>query len=384
MSRQTNAVAIVQNLSAQNTVLERLKVLGIAVQAVPDCLAAMGLVKGGEVDLVILVDCHGQFDALDTMRVLKSLRTDRYLPVAAVACAAAPASGPSRADLVEAGFDDGDLESLRCRLLALGRLKSACDQLRQVQGELSKTLARENGLLAQLREDNRDLKVRCITDGLTSLYNYRYLMEWLRTEFKIGRRYGHDLSMVIVDIDHFKVVNDECGHPFGDFVLKEVAVILKHCARESDLVARYAGDEFALVCPRAGHKESNAVMRRILAACRRHEFQYKGKRVEVSLSLGAATYPEDPEVVSPEMLVYLADQALYHSKRRGRNCGTAWHEIEPETRTQIRREIRGACHPLLADDARGRLELAAAARLVEPVTEPTSLRADPPEPDAKS
>ena len=386
--RQTNAIAIVQDSSARQALVERLKALGVTIQTVPDCLTAMGMVKSADLDLVILVDCHGQFDAMDTMRVLKSLRTDRYLPVV-MATGEGAQSGPGRAELVEAGFYDvlpegGDIETLRCRLLALSRLKSACDQLHQVQGELAKTLARENGLLSQLREDNRDLKVRSITDGLTSLYNYRYLMEWLRTEFKIGRRYGHDLSMIIVDIDHFKTVNDECGHPFGDFVLKEVAVILKHCARESDLVARYAGDEFALVCPRAGHKEAGAVLKRILSACRRHEFQYKGKRVPVTLSLGAATYPQDPEVVSPEMLVFLSDQALYHSKRRGRNCSTAWHEIDPDTRAQIRRELRGTCHPLLADDAKSRLELAAAARLIKPVTEPTSLRTDQPEPEAKT
>jgi diguanylate cyclase (GGDEF)-like protein len=370
MSRQTNALAIAQSLSAGQAVLERLKTLGIDVQTVPDCLTAMGLVKGGDVELVVLVDCPGQFDTLDTMRVLKSLRIDRYLPVLVLTCSE-QAEVLNGAELIEAGVDDVlpvdcGLETLRCRLVALARLKSAYDQLRQVQTELTKTLARENGLLTQLREDNRDLKVRSITDGLTALYNYRYLMEWLRTEFKIGRRYGHDLSMIIVDIDHFKIINDENGHPFGDHVLKEVAVILKHCARESDLVARYAGDEFALVCPRAGHKEVQAVIKRILAACRRHEFKHKNKRVSVSLSLGAATYPQDPEVVSPEMLVFLADQALYHSKRQGRNGGTAWHEIEPETRAQVRRELHGPCHPLLTDDPKSRLELAAAARLLEP------------------
>jgi diguanylate cyclase (GGDEF)-like protein len=389
MSRQTNALAVIRNPSGRLSIVDKLKSLGATVQTVPDCLSAMAAVKGSDLDLVVLVDACGQFDALDTMRVLKSLRTDRYLPVVMAGCAGtADEASASAAGMVEAGFDDVlptecDLETLRCRLQALERLKGACDQLRQVQGELAKTLARENNLLAQLREDNRDLKVRCITDGLTSLYNYRYLMEWLRTEFKIGRRYGHELSMIIIDIDHFKNVNDECGHPFGDFVLKEVAVILKRCARESDLVARYAGDEFALICPRAGHKETHAVMRRILVACRRHEFLYKGKRVEVSLSLGTATHPLDAEVVSPEMLVFLADQALYHSKRRGRNCGTSWHEIDPETRAQIRRELRGTSCPLLADDPKSRLELAAAARLNEPVAEPTSLRDVRPSPPSE-
>jgi diguanylate cyclase (GGDEF)-like protein len=387
MSRQTNTLVIVQDPSARQNVVERLKTLGLAVQTVPDCLSAMGLVKGGDVDLVVLVDCPGQFNTLDTMRVLKSLRADRYLPVMVVAGPApSPAMpGDTHATLLEAGVDDVlpvdcDIETLQCRLLTVERMKTACDQLRQVQGELAKTLARENSLLAQLREDNRDLKVRSITDGLTALYNYRYLMEWMKTEFKIARRYGHDLSMIIVDIDHFKTVNDEHGHPFGDFALKEVAAILRECARESDLVARYAGDEFALVCPRAGHKDVQAVMTRILSTSRKHEFVHQGKRVEVTLSVGCATYPEDAEVVSPEMLVFLSDQALYHSKRQGRNCGTAWHELDPDTRAQIRRELRGTCHPLLADDPKSRLELAAAAHLLDPAPEPSPLRADEPHP----
>ena len=312
MSRQTSTLVIMPDPSSPHRIVERLKVLGATVQTVPDCLTAMGLVKGGDLDLVVLAGCSGQFDVLDTKRVLKSLRTDQYLPVAVVAGREPSEDGtPSRAAMLEAGVDDVippdcDIETLQCRLLGLARMKGVCDQLRQVQGELSKTLARENSLLAQLREDNRDLKVRSITDGLTGLYNYRYLMEWLKTEFKIARRYGHNLSMVIVDLDHFKAVNDEHGHPFGDHVLKEVAVILRQCARESDLVARYAGDEFALICPRAGHKEVHAVIKRILVACRKHNFEQNGKRLKVTLSLGAATYPEDPEVISPEMLVFLS------------------------------------------------------------------------------
>jgi hypothetical protein len=99
----------------------------------------------------------------------------------------------------------------------------------------------------------------------------------------------------------------------------------------------------------------------------------------MTLSLGTATYPQDPEVVSPEMLVFLADQALYQTKRQGRNGATAWHEIDAETRMAIRRELRGPGHPLLAEDPRSRLELAAAARLVGTAAEPTSLPSPPPD-----
>jgi diguanylate cyclase (GGDEF)-like protein len=355
--------------------------VGATVQRAPDCLTAMAVVKNDHVELAVLADCRGQFNPLETARVLKSLRRDRYLPVVVVA-GNGLAEGPALEGLED--IDDVlgpevDEQALRWRLQALLRAKSTNDQLREVRSELEKTLARENALLEQLREDNRTLKVRSITDGLTALYNYRYLMEWLKTEFKISRRYGHPLSMIIVDIDFFKRINDTYGHPFGDLALKETAVILKQCARESDLVARYAGDEFALVCPRTGHKEIAALAKRILVASRKHRFESKGERVPMTLSLGTATYPDDPEVVSPELLVFLADQALYQTKRGGRNGVTAWHEIDPETRFAVRGELKGPNHPLLANDPKSRLELAAAARLVGNAAGTTSFCLRPPD-----
>jgi diguanylate cyclase (GGDEF)-like protein len=383
MSLQASILAIVAESPEFESFVAKFETLGLTVHVVPDCLSAMGSVKAGEFDFVVLADVPGPMDVVDTTRLLKSLRTDQYLPVVVVTHATTAAQ--RRKDLLAAGIDDllqldADEETLWLRLQPVLRLKSVCDQLRQVQAELTRTLDRENSLLKQLREDNKTLKVRSITDGLTALYNYRYLMEWMKTEFKISRRYGHDLSMLIMDIDFFKRVNDESGHPFGDLVLKELAVILKQCARESDLVARYAGDEFAIICPRAGRKEVQALARRILTACRKHAFLCGEHRVEITLSLGTATYPEDAEVVSPEMLMFLADQALYQTKRQGRNGVTSWHEIDPQTRLAIRRELHGAGNPLLADDPKSRLELAAAARLVETPAEMTSLR--PPCPDA--
>ncbi len=367
MPQPLKILAVVGEGPQSNPLVEQLEAAGACVRVATDCLAAMALVKSEDLDLVVVTEPEGRLDLADTARVLKSLRTDRYVPV--VGIVSRGLTPERREAILEAGVDevltaDADAETLAYRLHAAMRLKAVYDQLYRLRGELDQTIAREAALLKQLREDNRALKVRSITDGLTALYNYRYLMEWLKTEFKISRRYGHSLSMAIVDLDHFKSINDQHGHPFGDYVLKEVAVILKRCARDSDMVARYAGDEFALVCPRTGRKEIAALARRILATCRKHRFRAQDAVVPVRLSIGTATYPEDAEITSPELLVFLADQALYQSKRRGRAAATAWHEIDADTRLAIRRSLLGQETTLLTEDPRSRLELAAAARLL--------------------
>ncbi len=383
MAERLRVLVRVGERNAREHLVTGLERLGAAIQEAPDCLTAMAIVKSGTVDVALIGGEQGGFDVLDTARVLKSLCPDRYLPVLAIVGRRLDEEARGRllaGEVDEVLGPDFDEALLQCRLHGLLRLKNAHDQLRKVRAELERTVARESQLLKQLREDNRNLKVRSITDGLTALYNYRYLMEWMKTEFKISRRYGHSLALMIADIDHFKRVNDEYGHPFGDEALKEVAVILRQCARESDLVARYAGDEFALVCPRSGRKEVRSLARRILVATRRHRFVCKGQRVPLSLSIGTATYPEDPEVTSPELLVLLADQALYQRKRQGRNGVTAWDELDPESRLAIRRDLHGPGHPLLAEDPKSRVELEAAARLAGMAARPTSPRSAGPSP----
>ena len=323
----------------------KLLALDCELTLAPDVLSAMAALKAQAVDLVLLDDNPREFFTADAVRILKCLKPAAFLPV--LCLFAAPVSPERRAAVLDAGADDllaGELEPLelhaRIRKL-LGLIRLYQDFL-QSRTQLENALSRESQLLRQLRSDNRQLKQRSVTDGLTSLYNHRYLMEWLKTEFKITRRYGHPLSFVMVDLDHFKQANDLHGHPFGDYCLKEIAVLAKTAARDSDLVARYGGEEFAIVLPRSDRDMAHAFAQRLGAAVRAHTFEHGARRIQLTVSIGHATYPLDAEITAPEILVYLADQALLQAKNSGRDRVVAWHEIDLEQRVKIRQQLTGA------------------------------------------
>jgi diguanylate cyclase (GGDEF)-like protein len=164
-----------------------------------------------------------------------------------------------------------------------------------------------------------------ITDGLTGLANHKYFHEALAAEVNRARRYGHPISLVLVDIDHFKSYNDTWGHQAGDALLRSLAAIFKAAARENDLVARYGGEEFAFILPQTDKRQATALAKRLCRtverrACDGEEVLPGGR---LTISLGVAAYPED--VLHATELVGLADQALYRAKHLGRNQVQAWH-----------------------------------------------------------
>jgi len=311
----------------------------------PDVLSAMALLKTEEIDLALL-DSHADgLSVTDAVRILKCLQHTVIMPVM---CLLPEDATPAlRADVLDAGGDDCvlgtiDATELQARVRKLLSIRILHQDFLHGKTQLEGALSRESQLLRQLRSDNRQLRKQSITDGLTSLYNHQYLMEWLRTEFKIARRYGHPISFAMADLDHFKQINDQYGHPFGDFILKEVAVIAKMSARESDLVARYGGEEFAMVLPRTDHDMARVFAERFHEAVGRRTFQNATNKATLSVSIGLATYPHHAEITSPEMLVYLADQALLQAKASGRDGIIAWHDLDVEQRAMIRRRLSGA------------------------------------------
>ena len=157
-----------------------------------------------------------------------------------------------------------------------------------------------------------------VTDDLTQLYNSRYLNQVLRRETKRASRSGRPLSLLFVDLDGFKSVNDRHGHLCGSRALVEAAAVIRRSARETDMVSRFGGDEFALVLPDTGGEGAFAVGERIREKIAAHNFLAgDGLDIHLTVSVGVATLPD--AATSSEELVQAADKAMYQVKDSGKN-----------------------------------------------------------------
>jgi diguanylate cyclase (GGDEF)-like protein len=157
-----------------------------------------------------------------------------------------------------------------------------------------------------------------VTDHLTHLYNSRYLMQVLRRETKRAFRGGHPLSLLFLDLDGFKGVNDVHGHLTGSRALIEAALVIRGSARETDVVARFGGDEFSVVLPETHAEGARAVAERIRERIARHRFlEGDGLDLRLTVSVGIATLPD--AAASADELLRAADAAMYRVKDHGKN-----------------------------------------------------------------
>lgn len=167
-----------------------------------------------------------------------------------------------------------------------------------------------------LEEANERLAKLAVTDGLTGLWNHRRFREELESVFSRARRSDESLSVILLDVDHFKLYNDAFGHPAGDVVLQQVARVMRTTCRQHEAVARYGGEEFAIVLPGGTSEDAIGAANRVREAICDAEWPER----EITASLGVATIR--PGDVSPEDVLQRADAALYASKQNGRNCVT--------------------------------------------------------------
>jgi diguanylate cyclase (GGDEF)-like protein len=169
--------------------------------------------------------------------------------------------------------------------------------------------------LIREREQQRQLAVR---DGLTGLYNRRAFNELLERAIAAeDRREGGQLGLVLLDIDHFKRLNDTYGHQAGDAALVSLAALLKDHPRRGDQAARYGGEEFVVILPDLDAERSLQAAERLRQAIEKHRFVYDGGRIRITASLGVAVWPHDGK--DAEALLSAVDRSLYVAKERGRN-----------------------------------------------------------------
>jgi diguanylate cyclase (GGDEF)-like protein len=165
--------------------------------------------------------------------------------------------------------------------------------------------------------ENARLYRLSITDSLTKAYNRQYLYQRLPDELERSRRYGDPLALLLLDVDHFKKLNDTWGHPAGDFILKELVRLVHQAVREVDGLVRYGGEEFLLILPKTTAAGAADVGERIRSAVEQASFLWSDQKLQVTVSVGASSVagPSDTD----EQLLKRADDALYEAKAGGRN-----------------------------------------------------------------
>lgn len=243
---------------------------------------------------VVLLDIElPDIDGFEVCRRLKLSRETAHLPVVFVS--GRYLDEESRVQALEIGGNDFvtkpySAAELAARVAVMVRIKKAEDALRE----------------------------RAVTDDLTHLYNRRFLFERFEEEFSRARRYKTPIGCLIVDVDHFKEVNDNHGHLAGDTVLREVAAVLDGYARKEDIVGRYGGEEFLYVLPHTDLQGTKAFAERLRGEVKKRRFRYGEVAIQITLSAGVAAYPACP-AESPDDLVKAADDALLKAKRKGRD-----------------------------------------------------------------
>lgn len=217
-------------------------------------------------------------------------------------------------------LDPGEIKPYSTLLLeanqALADLQLSNEQMLL---EMREAKERSEHLNSELKEANSKLKELVYRDGLTGLYNHRYFQESLSSELARAKRYQTSVSLILFDVDHFKKINDQHGHPAGDLVLMNIARAVSSAVRPSDIVARYGGEEFAVILP-----ETNDAGARVFAARLRRCVEgiatlVEGQLIYATISAGTTTYTHQTTSMTKNLMIETADRGLYTAKQSGRN-----------------------------------------------------------------
>jgi len=175
--------------------------------------------------------------------------------------------------------------------------------------------------MVRCKKTELELKRQSETDYLTGTYNRMGIDRLLIAELERSKRYDHSLSLILIDIDHFKRVNDQLGHLAGDAIITVVAELLKKESRPSDIVGRWGGDEFCILCPETCARDARGLALRLQEKLAQSHAIRPLAKMAITLSIGIAEF-DNNRANTLEKIFARADQALYRSKQRGRDCIT--------------------------------------------------------------
>jgi len=197
----------------------------------------------------------------------------------------------------------------------LGVGRDVADPFGRRELELTVLVANLAAIAVHNARTYQEMQLLAVSDGLTGLHNYRHFQETLAAEVRRADRYEETFCLLMMDLDHFKAVNDTIGHQKGDEVLRSVTDVLRQCSRDSDYIARYGGEEFVMILPRTTLSEAHHVAERIRVRVR--EIDAGSPALQVSMSIGVAAYPDS--VSDMDGVLRAADAALLRAKAGGRN-----------------------------------------------------------------
>ena len=181
--------------------------------------------------------------------------------------------------------------------------------------ELLSTVSNILAMSLKNAQEYHRLKELTVKDGLTGILNHKGFRDIVQKEFHRAKRYNRSLSLIMIDVDNFKVINDSHGHQAGDIVLKDLADCLKCSLRQADILARYGGDEFSILLPDTEMERAEILLKRVLSTVMNHNFRWKSERIKVKISCGISTTSELECQDNEKELISKADSRLYMAKR---------------------------------------------------------------------
>ena len=293
------------DVAVRNTMNEYIKSSGYKSEAVACAEDALEILEKKSFHVVITDINLPAMDGLDLTRIIKKDQESDVIVMTGYS------DDYSYEEAINTGASDFVVKPVRLQELML-RLKRVLNER-----DLSKERIRMMQKLQKL----------AVTDGLTKLYNSRSFYSQLETEVDRFNRYRHPLTLLLLDLDHFKDYNDSYGHLEGDKVLVRFSQIIKSCLRANDTAYRYGGEEFTVILPETGGEEARTVAQRIRAALEAERFSPLNEEdVKITISIGVTEYQHKEELST---FIQRADKAMYRSKQKGRNMVSMLYANSP-------------------------------------------------------